>query len=355
MSKITDKPILVTGATGFVASHIVQQLLAAGYRVRGTVRNTASKSNAHLVRLPGAERLELVAADLLDANVWPKVVDGCEYVLHTASPYVLDVKDPEKDLVEPAVKGTSNVLLAASDTKGLKRVVVTSSMAAVTDEPDSDHVLTEADWNTASSLERNPYYYSKTEAEREAWRIAEARRLSVVTINPFLIIGPSLSPGLNTSNAVFADLLKGVYPGIMRLTWGMVDVRDVARAHIEAIERPKASGRYLCAAGTITMREVVQLLVDAGYGDYKLPKLGMDCAVGDYMVKLSSYFQPKGVGTYLRTHIGRTPRFDCSKIQEQLGLRFRPLDESIRDAVADVVRQGHVNPAGADAPAAEGA
>ena len=351
MNPITNQPVFVTGASGFVASHIIQQLLDAGYRVRGSVRKKNGPSVTHLQRLPGAERLELVEADLLDAPVWRDALAGCAYVLHTASPYALDVKDPQRDLVDPALQGTRHVIEAASSSKALVLVVVTSSMAAVTDEPDADRVLTEADWNESSSLERNPYYYSKTVAEREAWHLAEQLRLSVVTINPFVIIGPSLSPGLNTSNAIFADLLGGVYPGIMRLTWGLVDVRDVARAHIEAIERPGASGRYLCAAGTITMREVVELLNEAGYQDYKLPRLGLDCTVGDYAVRLSSYFQPKGVGTYLRTHIGRTPRFDTLKIQEQLGLRYRALADTIRDTVADVVRQGHVTAAGASAAA----
>jgi dihydroflavonol-4-reductase len=341
MNPITKQPVFITGASGFVASHIIQQLLAAGYRVRGSVRKKGGPGTAHLTRLPGAERLELVEADLLDAKVWPEALAGCEFVMHTASPYALDVKDPQRDLVDPALQGTHHVLEAAGATRGIQRVVVTSSMAAVTDEPDPERVLTEADWNESSSLERNPYYYSKTVAEREAWRLAEQYRLSLVTINPFVIIGPSLSPGLNTSNAIFADLLGGAYPGIMRLTWGLVDVRDVARAHIEAIERPGASGRYLCAAGTISMRDVVALLAEAGYQDYKLPRLGLDCAVGDYAVRLSSYFQPKGVGSYLRTHIGRTPRFDTTKIQEELGLRYRPLPDTIRDTVADVVAQGH--------------
>lgn len=345
MTMPTSRPICVTGASGFIASHIVEQLLAAGHRVRGTVRDPASEACSHLKRLPGAaERLHLVPADLLDPDCWLRAVGDCEYVLHTASPYVLDVADPQRDLVDPAVQGTRNVLTACAASGTVRRVVLTSSMAAVTDEPDSERVLTEDDWNTSSSLTRNPYYYSKTMAEREAWTVAKEHALALVVINPFLVIGPSLSPGLNTSNALFADLLNGTYPGIMRLVWGFVDVRDVARAHVRAIERPAAAGRYLCAAGTIGMREVVELLRDAGYGRFALPKLGLDCAVGDYAVRLSSYFQPKGVGSYLRTHIGRTPRFDTRKIKQQLGLQFRSIDETIRDTVADVVRQGHVKP-----------
>ncbi|MEZ4251174.1 MAG: NAD-dependent epimerase/dehydratase family protein [Polyangiales bacterium] len=362
---------VVTGASGFIASHVVRELLQAGHRVRGTVRSLKrSESYAHLRALPGAERLELVEADLLDPAGWSAVVEGAEVVLHTASPYVLDAKDPQKDLVEPAVKGTENVLQACATSPSVRRVVVTSSMAAVTDEPESDRVLTEADWNEKSSLTRNPYYYSKTLAERAAWDFVKALSeqtegratrgpvsspsgertdeavtkpgFDLVVINPFLVIGPSLSPGVNTSNQVFVDLLGGTYPGIMRFTWGFVDVRDVAIAHRLAATTPEASGRYLCAADTMPMREVVELLRGAGYEGYALPKLGMDCAVGDQVVKLSSYFQPKGVGSYLRSHVGRVPRYDNAKIQRELGLRFRDVKQTILDTVADLDRLGHL-------------
>jgi dihydroflavonol-4-reductase len=274
--------VCVTGASGFIASHIVQQLLAEGYAVRGTVRNPESDSCEHLKGLEGApERLELVAGDLLDPAPWDAAVAGCDAVMHTASPYSLDVDDPQRELVDPALKGTRHVLEACARA-GTERVVVTSSMAAITDEPDSDRVLTEGDWNEKSSVDRNPYYYSKTVAEKEAWRLAEEHELDLVVINPFLVIGPDLSPGLNTSNALFVDLLTGTYPGIMRLTWGFVDVRDVAQAHVLAMKSPDAAGRHICAAGTMPMRELVEFLGEKGYGEgRKLPSLGMDCAAGD--------------------------------------------------------------------------
>lgn len=348
-SLVTSQPVCVTGATGFVASQLIQDLLDAGYRVRGTVRDLAKKdSYQHLTSLPGAaERLALVAADLMDDKSFDAAVQGCEYVMHTASPYVLDAKDPQKDLVDPAVNGTRHVLRACARAGTVKRVVLTSSMAAITDEPDESHVLTEADWNEKSSLERNPYYYSKTMAEREGWRFIEEEKpgFDLVVINPFIVIGPSLGPSLNTSNQIFVDLMQGVYPGIMNIAWGMVDVREVSRAHILAMEKTTASGRYLCSNSTITMRALVELLASLGYGDYKLPKLGLDCKIGDFAVRLSSYMQPKGVGSYLRTHVGRKPVFDNSKIQKDLGLSFRPLEDSIRDTLEDLKKWGHLKPA----------
>jgi dihydroflavonol-4-reductase len=338
--------VAVTGASGFIASHIVGELLAHGFRVRGSVRQPGKAADAaHLQALPGAaERLQLVAGDLLVDRSFDETVRGATYVLHTASPYVLDAKDPQKDLVDPAVKGTLNVLASCAREPSIRRVLVTSSMAAVTDEPEGNHVLTEADWNGTSSLSRNPYYYSKTVAERSAWDFVttEKPRWDLIAINPFLVIGPSVGPGLNTSNQIFVDLLRGSYPGIMNLTWGFVDVRDVALAHVLAMETPGAQGRYLCAAETIAMRDVVDLVARSPFASDKLPKLGMDCAIGDYAVKLSSYLQPKGVGSYLRTHVGRVPRYDNGKIQRDLGLRFRKVQTSILDTLADLRRWGHI-------------
>jgi dihydroflavonol-4-reductase len=346
----TENPpmnILVTGASGFIASHLVEQLLAKGHRVRGTVRSLSKARELDVLRaFPGArERLELVEGDLLTEGSFDAAAQGCEVVLHTASPYALDVKDPQRDLVDPAVQGTRNVLSAAARAKSVRRVVVTSSMAAITDEPESDHVLTEADWNTKSSLDRNPYYYSKTLAEREAWGFVAREKpgFDVVVINPFLVIGPSYGTSVNPSNQLFVDLLAGTYPGVMNLTWGFVDVRDVADAHVRTAETPGAEGRYIVAGDTISMRSLVELLENTGWGKgNKLPRMGMDCGAGDFAVRLSSYLQPKGVGTYLRTHVGRVPRYDTTKAREQLGVVFRPVAASVLDTLKDLARHGHV-------------
>jgi dihydroflavonol-4-reductase len=336
--------VLVTGATGFIASHIVSQLLAAGHRVRGTVRDPGKpEAVAHLRSLSGAgERLSLVAADLVASGAFDAHVAGCDVVMHTASPYVLSVRDPQRDLVDPALQGTLSVLEACQKVPGVRRVVLTSSMAAITDEPDG-RVLTEADWNEKSSLTRNPYYYSKTVAERAAWRFRDERRPAwdLVAINPFLVIGPSMTRAVNTSNQVFVDLLHGRYPAIMGLAWGLVDVRDVAAAHLRAMEVPGASGRYLCAAETRTMREVATLLARNGYGA-RLPRFSLDSALGNQVARLASWFQPRGVGQYLRTHLGRVPRFDHGRCERELGLRFRPVETSILDTLADLARWGHV-------------
>jgi len=335
-------PVCVTGASGFIAAHIVRDLLARGYRVRGTVRGPGRGSDlAFLTNLPGAaERLELVGADLREAAGWDAAVAGCEHVMHTASPYQIDVKDPQRELVEPAVKGTRHVLDACRRA-GVRRVILTSSMAAITDEPDDNHVLTEADWNTKSTLDRNPYYYSKVLAEREAWKMVNDERapFGLVVINPYLVIGPSLSPGKNYSTQIFVNLAAGVYPAIPALSWGCVDVRDVSEAHIRAMETPRASGRYICANEVLSVRDMAALMREFRVKG-KIPNLGMDNAAGTVFLKLLSYFQPKGMGSYMRSHLGRVPSYDTAKIRRELGLQFRPARQSVLDTLDDLRRRG---------------
>lgn len=337
-----DRTVLVSGASGFIAGHVVEQLLGAGYRVVGTVRDPQDKAKvAHLAALPGADRLTLVAADLTAPDPFSAHAD-VDAILHLASPYVINVKDPQRDLVDPAVQGTLSMLRAAAANPRVKRVVLTSSMAAVTDSPDG-RVLTDADWNTTSSLTRNPYYFSKTMAERAAWDFIAREKpgFDLVVINPFLVIGPSHTAAVNTSPQTLVDIVKGTYPAIMALTWGFVDVRDVAAAHVAAMERPEAKGRYLCVAGNMSMAETVDLIRAEGYPG-KLPKLDLSGPFGTALMKLASLTQPKGVGSYLRTHLGRVPRNDTSRSVTDLGLRYRPVAASLFDTLADLARWGHI-------------
>lgn len=344
---ITNKPICVTGASGFIASYVSRELLDNGYTVRATVRGlTKGNKYEYLTSLPGAaERLELMQAELLTEGSYDEAIAGCEYVIHTACPYVLDVKDPQHDLVDPALKGTLNVLQACGKSGSVKKVVLTSSVAAVFDEPISGHVYTEKDWNETSSLTRNPYFYSKTLAERSAWDYIEKENpaFELVVVNPSMVIGPSLVPSLNTSNQILRDVLAGTYPMIMSISWGFVDVRDVAHAHILAMENEKAKGRYLCTGETLSMSEVVSILREAGYSNYKLPKMKMTGKVGNVMVKILVSTQPKGVRTFIRTHVGRGVEYNNLKIRQELGISFRSVKESILEVVKDLLRWKHIS------------
>jgi dihydroflavonol-4-reductase len=335
------KTLLITGANGFIAAHATEQALAAGHHVIGTVRNPADPKVGFLRQMAGAERLALVAADLTAADPFAAHAD-VDAILHMASPYVLNVSDPQRDLVDPAVKGTLAALTAAARNPRVRRVVLTSSMAAITDAPDG-RVLTEADWNTQSSLTRNPYYYSKTLAERAAWDFMDREKpgFDLVVINPFLVIGPAHTAAVNASNQVILDQVKGTYPAILALTWGFVDVRDVARAHLMALDPAVPQGRYLCAAETRSMADTVRILREAGAGG-RLPRRDLSGAFGTGLMKIAARFQPPGLRSYLLTHLGRVPRFDNARIRGAMGLTFRDVPTAIRDTLADLRRWGHL-------------
>jgi dihydroflavonol-4-reductase len=332
--------VAVTGATGFIGSEIVSVLLDRGYTVHGTVRDPENEPKVTpLLELAGAsERLELFRADLLNGDGFASAFQGCDVVMHVASPFVIDVEDPQRDLVDPALIGTTNVLTAAN-AAGVKRVVLTSSAAAITDEPE-DRVYTEADWNEKSSLTRNPYYYSKTLAERAAWDFVENESPSfdLVVINPTGVIGPSIGSGLSTTSRVIADLLNGgVYPAIIDLTFPYVDVRDVAEAHVLAAENPDASGRYVCSNELVSMQRTVDVLRENGFGTYKLPKMTLTSNLASAIVKQLARFQQPGSRSFIETNLGKALALDTSKIRDELGLEFRDMDTSIVETANDLI------------------
>ncbi len=343
---VTNAPVLVTGATGFVAAELVKQLLDAGYSVRGTTRNVEkAKQDGYLTGVPGAaDRLELVAADLLDDGAFDALMQGCEYVMHTASPYIIDVEDPQRDLIDPAVRGTLSVLEAAKKTPSVKRVVLTSSFAAISGEA-RDHVWSEEHWNDVSSLDNSPYSYSKTLAEKAAWDFVEQNEVDfdLVVVNPTGVIGPSVVPHVNASHQFIVAASRGEYPGIISLAFPFVDVRDVALAHVRAMEKPEASGRYLTSAPALSFRRMVELANAEGFGEkYKFPTRSLDNAFGNAIVKFAANFQPKGTRAFLKMAIGQEYRLDTSKVQNELGLEFRNIDETFVDAMHDLEAWGHL-------------
>ena len=349
MTHGSSASVLVTGASGFIAAHVVRELLERGYRVKGSVRGNPSERRHEVLRaLPGAaERLTLHSADLLDADPWHALVRGCDAVVHAASPYALDVRDPKRDLIDPAVAGTRHVLDAAQRA-GVRRAVVTSSMAAVTDEPEPGRVYDERDWNERSNAERNPYYASKAAAERAAWALGAMAgdAMRVVSVNPALVLGPSIGPGLNTSNAVVRDLLQGASPALVELQWLAVDVRDVALVHVAALELPEAQGRYLTAGESLTMVRMASELRALGLADgYRVPRLRLTGPLGTALARVYARTQPPGRRSYLRTHLGRTLQADTARVPRELGVAYRPLRETLRDTVSDLERWGHLRKA----------
>ncbi|KAL0380105.1 UNVERIFIED_CONTAM: Tetraketide alpha-pyrone reductase 1, partial [Sesamum angustifolium] len=213
------KVVCVTGASGFIASWLVKLLLERGYTVKATVRNLNDpKKVAHLKALEGAEeRLHLVQADLIEDGSFDSVVDGCEGVFHTASPVFFSTSDPQAELIEPAVKGTLNILRACSKVTSVRRVVVTSSMASVSfnDKPKGPDVVIDEGFQIRHSVKKprfDPakYWYplSKTLAEKAAWKFAEENGMDLVIMHPGFVLGPLLQPTLNWSSEAFLDMIK---------------------------------------------------------------------------------------------------------------------------------------------------
>ncbi|PWZ03936.1 hypothetical protein Zm00014a_022889 [Zea mays] len=266
----TGKVVCVTGASGYIASWIVRLLLDRGYTVRATVRDTADpKKTLHLTALDGAkDRLHLFKASLLEEGSFDAAVHGCDTVFHTASPFYHNVKDAKAELLDPAVKGTLNVL-GSCKKASIKKVVVTSSMAAVAynRRPRTPEVTVDETWFSDPQIcETNQQWYilSKTLAEEAAWKFSRDNGLEIVTINPAMVIGPLLQPTLNTSAEAILKLINGmiymVIVYISQFCFGWVNVKDVALAHILAYEVPSSNGRYCMVERVVHYSELVNII-----------------------------------------------------------------------------------------------
>ncbi|KAL0389315.1 UNVERIFIED_CONTAM: Cinnamoyl-CoA reductase 1 [Sesamum calycinum] len=308
------KTVCVTGASGYIASWLVKFLLQRGYTVKASVRDPNDpKKTDHLLALEGAkERLHLIKANLLEEGSFDAVVDGCEGVFHTASPFYFATTDPQADLIDPALKGTLNVLGSCAKTPSVQRVVLTSSIVAVffNGKPRTPEVVVDETWWSDPELCKQMqqwYMLSKTLAEDAAWKFVKEKGIDMVAINPSMVIGPLLQPTLNTSSASILNLINGAktYPNV---TAGWVNVKDVANAHILAFENPSANGRYCVVESVAHFSEVVKILREL-YPNLQLPE---KCADDKPF----------------------TPTYQVSKERaKRLGVEFTPLKESLNETV----------------------
>ncbi|CAI9781282.1 unnamed protein product [Fraxinus pennsylvanica] len=317
--------VCVTGASGYIASWLVKFLLQRGHTVRASVRDPNNeRKTAHLRSLDGAkERLHLLKADLLEEGSFDSLVDGCEGVFHTASPYIDSFTDPQVELIDPALKGTLNVLESCSRTPSVKRVVLTSSMAAVAFDgrPQTPEVVVdETWWSNPDFCRENKLWYilSKTLAEDAAWKFVKEKGIDMVVINPAMVIGPLLQPTLNTSATKILGLLTGgeTYPNS---AFGWVHVKDIANAHVLAFENPSANGRYCIVEKVAHYSDIVKILSEL-YPDLQLPK---KCADEKPFIAMYNVSKERA---------------------KSLGLEFTPLEESIKDTVESLKEKNFFKP-----------
>jgi dihydroflavonol-4-reductase len=340
------KPVLVTGATGYVAGWIVKKLLDEGICVHAAVRDPNNKEKLKFlddlaVRSKG--QIAYFKSDLLSDGSYAEAMEGCELVYHTASPFILDVKDPQKELVDPAILGTSNVLETANRIESVKRVVVTSSVAAIYGDnidlkASVNGVFTEDDWNTSSSLTHGPYLYSKTQAEKKAWEIySKQKRWDLVVVNPSLVMGPALNPLLVTSESFklmkqFGDgTLKA---GVPKMGMGVVDVRDLGLVHFQAGFVPEAKGRYIASGHNTSYIDLAKVLQPVYGSKYPIPKNEMPT----WLIWLLGPVINKALTRkFVSRNIGYEWKGDNSKSKNELGLTYRLLDESIVDMFQQLI------------------
>jgi len=348
----SNTPVMVTGANGYVASWVVKQLLDNGNTVHATVRSPEDKNKVgHLEALANdsSGTLKLFKADLLDAEAFDAPMQGCEIVIHTASPFVArDITDAENQLLKPAKQGTQHVLDAVNRTASVKRVVLTSSVAAVYGDAidlknTGKSTFDESDWNTSSSATHSPYSYSKTIAEQLAWEMQKAqKRWELLTINPGLVFGPALGNTQSESVQMMKDFGNGMLAaGAPNLEFGVVDVRDVGKAHVLAAFTKNASGRHITVSESMTYMDISRALKAHFGGRYPFPRMqapkALLWAIAP-LVKIDRQFVSKNFGYPLK--------FDTSYIKQDLGMTFIPGATTAVDHFQQLLDDGKIKKRG---------
>jgi len=346
----TTTPVMVTGATGYVAGWLVKRLLEEGFNVHAAVRNPDNTAKVgHLTAmaatLPGS--LKLFKSDLLVDGSYDAAMAGCGVVFHTASPFTSKITDPQRDLVDPALNGTRNVLAAANRTPSVTRVVLTSSCAAIYGDAADiaktpGRILTEDVWNTTANIGHQAYSYSKTVAERAAWEIAKAQdQWDMVVINPSLVVGPGLaSQQTSESFNLVRQLADGTMKaGVPHFEIGAVDVRDVAEAHMRAGFIATANGRHITSAATLSFLEIGQMLRAKFGDDWPFPKRNMP----KWLIWLVGPLANKQLTRRIvALNVGLPWLADHRKSVTELGMTYRPLDIAVQEMLQQMIDSGQI-------------
>jgi nucleoside-diphosphate-sugar epimerase len=332
--------VLVTGGSGFIAGHCILQLLEQGHLVRSTIRSLAKEATARGVLknagMVHSDRLNFAAADLLRDDGWARAVDGIDVVLHVASPVQPGEVANEDDVIVPAREGTLRVLRAARDA-GVKRVVLTSAFHAVSwGHPHSDHVFTETDWTILDGPGVDAYGKSKTLAERAAWDFiaAEGRGLELTAMLPVAVMGPMMGKDISGSNHIVQRMLDGAMPVVPNLFIPVVDVRDVASAHILAMTLPAAAGgRFLLSNGRALPLKEVGAIIRAALGD--AGKRVPTRTLPDFVVRIAARFNAE-MRPFV-ADLGYAKKTSNEKARRVLGWDPRKPSEAIVAAATSMV------------------
>ena len=331
-----NKKVLVTGASGFIAGHIIIDLLEHGYEVRGTIRDLskADKLRAMFAKhTDKSDSIEFIAATLTDVNCWQAAVEGCNGIFHIASPVPIEQPKNADEVVIPAREGALNVLKAAHEA-GIKRVVMTSSVAAVAShEKAGEQIQTDAHWSDEDMPTITPYALSKTIAEKSAWAyVKDVGDINLTTVQPALVLGPALEADYGSSLEALMKLLRGDLPLVPKLGFGLVDVRDVASLHRIAYENDSSIGkRLLCSNGFRWFSTIsAQLISEFPAYKRKLPSREMPF----FLVKIVALFDKVVAG--IVDDIGKVVEYDCAPALA-LGWTPRSPEEAISSGAKSLI------------------
>jgi len=341
--ELTTKKFLITGITGFLGSTLAKLLLEKNYQVRGTVRDKSNMRKMQPLKLlPNLKNLEFVEADLLNSRSWSNAIQGCHYVFHVASPFPSSYPKDESEIIQSAVEGTLSVL-RESYKHGVEHVVVTSSIAAIQSIGKSakSH-YDENDWTDLKDA--TPYYKSKTMAERSAWKyynsLPKDKRFKLTTILPGLMLGPVMVTTDFTSGEIIRQILIGTLFGIPKINYPIVDVRDVALAHLKAIELPEKSDgqRFICCSESHMWFSDIASILEKNFAKYGYKVTTRK--VFYFQVKLVSLFHSK-IHTIL-PFWGLYQTYNNKKIKSLLEINFRNPEQAILSMVHSMIEKNIV-------------
>ena len=337
--------VLVTGASGFVATHVCYQLLQKGYKVRGTVRDPTNEKKCKPLRelCPDAKYpIELVKADLTDKECWMDVVKGCHFVCHVASPFPPDAPKNEEEVIRPAVDGTVSVLEACAKSGTVKRVVLTSSVAAVSNGFlwETGRIYNEKDWTDPSKAP--PYEKSKTLAEKAAWdfmeKLPDDQKFELAVINPTLVLGPVMQGSNCTSMEIPLRLLLRQVPAVPKLNFPIIDVRDLAAGHVAALTSDKAAGnRHIMCSENLWFGEIAKIYAEEFKPQgYRIPTM----VAPNWIIRIMGLTDP-AIKSASRS-LSRVGTYDTSQAKDHLGMQTRSARETVIDMAYSVIERGFV-------------